>query len=97
MSGNIYEILSDLLAGQNKIISSLKELMSNSQTKKVYDLKELGDDLNVSRRTISKWTKEGILPHSKVGNKIFVTTDQFKEFLDNHNNSENCSVLKPKG
>lgn len=67
-------------------LTEIKELLksnaANSENLKTYDLVDLQEVLNVSRRTISTWIKEGILPCSKVGNKIWVTSKQLEAFLN---------------
>jgi len=88
MTGNIYESFADILAGQQKILDTLSDLKTSSQSDKVYELTELVSVLSVSRRTISAWIKEGILPHSKVGNKIWVTEEQLNSFLEKHSNTK---------
>ena len=82
---DIYKTLEDLSKKQDKILELLNSKQENSDHNRVYDLFELGQILQVSRRTISTWTKEGILPCTKVSNKIWVTSEQLKNFLENHN------------
>jgi excisionase family DNA binding protein len=70
-------------------IEEILELLNKkAQTPDIqmYDLAELQEILKVSRRTISSWTKQGILPHSKIGNKIWVSDEQLREFLKNSSN-----------
>lgn len=72
-----------------KELTEIRELLKSSEAcsknLKTYDLADLVQVLKVSRRTISTWIKEGILPCSKVGNKIWVSGDQLNTFLENHN------------
>ncbi len=81
---DIYEGLEDLRKGQEKILNLLSTVQEKPNIEKLYDMTELGQILQVSRRTISIWTKEGILPCTKVNNKIWVTSEQLKNFLENH-------------
>jgi len=79
---DIYRTLEDLSKKQDRILELLNSKQEKSDLNRVYDLTELGQILQVSRRTISTWTKEGILPCTKVSNKIWVTGEQLKNFLD---------------
>jgi len=81
---DIYRTLEDLNKKQDKILEILNSKREDSDHNRVYDLTELGQILQVSRRTISTWTKQGILPCAKVANKIWVTHAQLSEFLKNH-------------
>jgi excisionase family DNA binding protein len=80
-----------------KITELLHSQMANSRTMKMYDLADLQQLLNVSRRTISTWTKEGTLPHSKKGNKIWVTEEQLNLFLDEHSSNPGIDLRIRKG
>lgn len=86
MDAIIFESLADLYKRQEKIVELLNEIKNCSDQKSIYSLDNLEEMLNVSRRTISTWTKDGILPHTKVGNKIWVTDEQLKLFLDDNSN-----------
>ena len=81
---DIYRTLEDLNKKQDKILEILNSKQEKADLNRVYDLFELGQILQVSRRTISTWTKQGILPCTKVNNKIWVTSEQLKNFLENH-------------
>lgn len=72
-----------------KIITLLESQKNNKNVKKMYDLADLQEVFKVSRRTLSTWTKEGILPHSKVGNKIWVSEEQLNSFLEKYSNNSN--------
>ncbi len=80
--------LSNEFSEVRKELTEIKKLLKSneaySENLKTYDLADLQQGLNVSRRTISTWIKEGILPCSKVGNKIWVSGEQLKNFLKNH-------------
>ena len=80
-----------------KITELLQSQKANSGTMKMYDLADLQNVLNVSRRTIATWTKEGTLPHTKVGNKIWVTEEQLSAFLEQHSNPTGSELKIKKG
>jgi len=86
MDAIIFESLADLYKRQEQVVDLLNEIKNSSNQECIYSLKDLEKRLKVSRRTISTWTKEGILPHTKVGNKIWVTDEQLKQFLDDNSN-----------
>ena len=90
---DIYQTLEDLSKKQDKILELLNSEQEKSDLNRVYDLTELGQILQVSRRTISTWTKQGILPCTKVSNKIWVTGEQLNSFLED-NSSHTINVLK---
>lgn len=97
MSTNIYDGLSDLKKGQDRIMELLDAMKNESNQRIIYDLVDLRDKLNVSRRLLATWTKEGILPHSKVGNKIFVTDEQLQTFLDQHSKNDKGNLKIREG
>lgn len=72
-------------------LAEIKELLNEDRSvnddKKLYTLKELEDVLNVKSRTIHSYLKEGKLKGSKYGNKIWVTGEQIKDFLNAHRNN----------
>ena len=97
MTYNLYDGLSDLKKGQENIMELLDAMKNETNQRIIYDLVDLRDKLNVSRRLLATWTKEGILPHSKVGNKIFVTDEQLQTFLDQHSNNDTGNLKIRKG
>ncbi len=92
---DIYEGLEDLRKGQEKILNLLSTVQEKPDTEKLYDMADIARILNVSRRTIATWTKEGILEYIKVGNKLWVTEKQLNSFLE-VNSSEIGNDLKIK-
>ena len=66
------------------MLSRLDALFDVSSQEKLYDVNDLAELLKVSRRTIFTWKKQGLLPHSQVGGKIWVTEKQLKTFLELH-------------
>ena len=96
----IDELNSEIAAHKSelaKIVDLLKNSIANNGSKKTYDLKELQEILKVSRRTIATWTHEGTLPHSKKGNKIWITEEQLNQFLDEHSNNTTTDYRIRKG
>jgi excisionase family DNA binding protein len=80
-----------------KITELLKSQKATSEKLKMYDIADLIQILNVSRRTIATYTKNGTLPHTKVGNKIWVTEDQLNLFLDKNTISSAPDLKIRKG
>ena len=78
---DIYKTLEELSRKQDLILEMLNNKQNDNDHGKVFDLMELGQILHVSRRTIATWTKEGLLPHSRIGNKIYVSEEQLQKFL----------------
>lgn len=76
----------ELKAGQEAILKLLNDLSQKNSMPKIYDLVQLQEILHVSKRTIASWLKQGILPHARVGGKIWITDEQSKSFLQNNEN-----------
>ena len=79
------------------IVELLQSRDANSGTMKMYDVVDLQDLLKVSRRTIATWTKEEMLPHTKIGNKIWVSEEQLKAFLEQNSKNMNTDLRFRKG
>lgn len=84
---DLYAILGEIKAEQVKILALLQDQMKEVAEPKVYDLVQLQEILHVSKRTIATWLKEGILPHSRVSGKIWVTETQLTVFLERNSNA----------
>lgn len=82
----IEQQIEDIKQGQERMISLLNDLTSANSNKKIYDLVDIQNILQVSKRTIATWLQRGILPHTKVGAKIWVTEQQLNSFLDKNSN-----------
>lgn len=80
----MYFEIKEIKQRQEAMLSKLDTLIDESFQERVYDVDELADLLKVSRRTIFTWKKQGILPHTQVGGKIWVTEEQLKLFLNEH-------------
>lgn len=87
LSYDYHVLLAEIKADQAKILAQLNDLFKDQSQPKIYDLVQLQQILHVSKRTIATWLKQGILPHSRVGGKIWVTEDQLTEFLQNNSNA----------
>ena len=81
---DMYFEIKEIKQRQEAMLSKLDTLIDESFQERVYDVDELADLLKVSRRTIFTWKKQGILPHTQVGGKIWVTEEQLKLFLNEH-------------
>jgi excisionase family DNA binding protein len=97
MEAIFLESLADLYKRQEEIVELLNEIKNSSDKENIYSLNDIEDILKVSRRTIATWTKNGILPHTKVGNKIWVTEEQLNQFLDEHSNNAGMELKIRKG
>lgn len=75
-------LLGEIKAGQEKIMNLLNDQTQSKSGPTIYDLVQLQEILHVSKRTVATWLKEGILPHSRVGGKIWVSDEQLKLFLE---------------
>jgi excisionase family DNA binding protein len=83
---DIYFELKEIKERQDKMLSILNDLLSENSQERIYDLHELGERFKVSKRTMATWIQQGILPHTKVGGKIWVTETQLKAFLEKYSN-----------
>ena len=88
-------LLGEIKAGQEKIMNLLNDQTQSKSGPTIYDLVQLQEILHVSKRTVATWLKEGILPHSRVGGKIWISETQLNKFLESNSNASN-KVNKPK-
>lgn len=71
----------ELKAGQEAILKLLNDLSQKNSMPKIYDLVQLEQILHVSKRTIASWLKQELLPHTRLGAKIWISESQLEEFL----------------
>ena len=50
-----------------------------------YDLQELAERLNVSKRTLLKYCRLGFLPYARIGSRFFVSNEGLKVFSQSRN------------
>ena len=79
---DLYFEIKEIKERQERMLSKLDALIKGSSHEKLYDLADLIDLLKVSKRTVFTWLKQGILPHSRVGGKIWISDEQLKLFLE---------------
>lgn len=94
---DIYFEIKEIKERQERILAGLDALIQEKSLVRLYDLEDITRVLKVSRRTVFTWLKQGLLPHSKVGGKIWVSDEQLKLFLENHSNEPNVSEIIGKG
>jgi hypothetical protein len=85
-SYDIYKIFSEIKAGQDRTNNLITESLKSNSKLKIYDLVELKTMFKVSTRTMATWLQKGIISHTKVGAKIWVTELQLQEFLEKYSN-----------
>jgi hypothetical protein len=69
---------------QDEILAMLKGFRNGGvvdNKDSLYDLTDLEKKLHVSRRTLFKYLSAGILGHSKIGKKIYVSEKELQQFL----------------
>jgi excisionase family DNA binding protein len=95
-SYDLYKLLGDIKVEQEKITALLNDHLKNNSPERIYDLIDLQEILKVSKRTIATWLQQGILPHTKVGAKIWVAEEQLKEFLErfSHDSKDDKNLVK---
>lgn len=95
---DIYFEIKEIKERQEKMLSRLDSLVEEKSQVRLYDLTDLADIMKVSKRTLFTWLKQGTLPHSRVGGKIWITDEQLKLFLDQNaiNPNANLNLLKSK-
>lgn len=52
--------------------------------KEVLTMNDVMELLNISRRTVQNWIKDGKLKAVKIGNQIRIPRQYYQEFMDNH-------------
>jgi len=80
---SIENSLFEIIQKQNEVLALIRELRKGvvGNKDKVYDLTDLEQKLHVSRRTLFKYLSAGILGHSKIGKKIYVSEKELQQFL----------------
>jgi len=81
---DIYQEISQIKKIQEETLNLLKDLRNSgvvNNKDKVYDLTDLEGMLHISRRTLFKHLSSGILGHSKIGKKIYVSDKELQQFL----------------
>lgn len=86
---DLYDEISEIKRKQDKTLALLEDLRNGVVNNKdrLYDLTDLEQLLKTSRRTLFKHLSSGVLEHSKVGKKIFISEEQLRKFLKS--NSQN--------
>lgn len=51
---------------------------------RVYTLQDMAEMFHVTIRTIYNWMDDFRFSYVKIGSKTYITEEQLKEFLDNH-------------
>lgn len=77
-------LLRQLIEVQDELKQMIVQLQEAKEKPVIYDFYELEDILKVSRRTLHSYKAQGILPHSQIGHKIFVSQNQLEQFLAEH-------------
>jgi len=57
--------------------------MKDQRREIVYSVTELMEIFNVSRRTIHRWIKKGLLKATKIGNEFRIPKKYYDEFIEN--------------
>jgi len=81
---DIYAEIAGIKKVQEETLAMLKDLHNRGAVgnkDKVYDLTDLEGLLHISRRTLFKHLSSGILGHSKIGKKIYVSDKELQQFL----------------
>jgi hypothetical protein len=84
---DLYAILSDIKAEQTRNNALLAQLLAGHNPESIYAIKDLALRLNVSVRTIMEWKKQGILPHSQINGKVFISESQVQILLERFSNN----------
>ena len=67
-------------------------------TRRVYFVSEVAEILGVSRQTVLKYIKEGLVPGIRVGGRYLIMKDEFETFLrSGGRTSETAQVVAPRG
>jgi excisionase family DNA binding protein len=66
-------------------------------TRRVYFVSEVAEILGVSRQTVLKYIKEGLVPGIRVGGRYLIMKDEFETFLrSGGRGSETVGVAAPR-
>jgi hypothetical protein len=83
---DLYKLLDDIKQEQVKMLTLLTNHVKGPSQERIYVIEDLIIYLKTSKRTIATWLQQGILDHSKVGGKIWVTEKQLNSFLEKYSN-----------
>jgi hypothetical protein len=78
---DIYYEITEIKKMLQEILDQLQKLNKGGKAPQTFDLQDLEKILHVSRRTVATWMVEGILPHLKIGHKIYITQAGLDDFL----------------
>jgi hypothetical protein len=76
--------ITEIKKSLSEVLNKVSQERGQSIGIKIYDISDLLRIFPVCKRTIASWMSEGILPHSKVGKKIFITQKDLDEFLEKY-------------
>lgn len=81
---DLYIQLNEISDKQDKILELLQSKVNNKSDCEdaIYDLTDLEQKLKISRRTLFKHLSSGVLEHTKIGKKIYVSEEQLQKFLN---------------
>ena len=79
---DLYFEIKEIKKGQEKILDQLNTLIAENSQPRIYTTEDIEKLLDSSKRTVATWLHKGLLPHTKVLGKIWVTEAQLKEFLE---------------
>lgn len=73
------EDLQELLSETFSKFENKLDLISVDESKEYYTVSDVMEIFDVSRVTINKWVKNGILPDFKIGNKRYFSSKEIRE------------------
>jgi hypothetical protein len=94
ISYDYFAMLGEIKKVQEEIIALFKDHLEKDSQPRVYTLNQVQEILQISKRLAATWISQRILPHTRVGAKIWVTEAQLKEFLEKNATDTSDSDVK---
>ncbi len=84
------EFKNEILVGVEKLLKEFSKHFTPKHPEIWMSIKDVGEFLGVSTRTIHNWSKDGILKDYKIGNRVrFKRSDIEKALLDSNRKASN--------
>ncbi|MDD4156434.1 MAG: helix-turn-helix domain-containing protein [Candidatus Cloacimonetes bacterium] len=77
-----------ICADTTVIKTELAKLVLNSPGKTFYDVQEFCILFNISKRTLSNWRNNKLIPYSRIGNKYYFKREDVEKLIDRFYNPD---------
>lgn len=91
---NPFEIILERLDTIENLIKSLKKIdpVASSPVNEILNLNEAAVYLGLAKSTLYKMTSCRLIPHSKIGKKIFLRRNELNDWISTHRIKTNTEI-----